>query len=170
MSRSANIIDRVIIGALGLALIGGGLAAYLTGTAPDLPESLPVTPATWVLVLIAALAILIAIWLIAANLRRDRPDPVVDASSDATGTLTYRPAVIADAVAEQLAEVPGVRRATARAEVLSDTPTLTIRGDIRRSADAAPVTAACRRLEADVRAGADPDIAVRFLLHVDADG
>ncbi|WP_410540426.1 alkaline shock response membrane anchor protein AmaP [Streptomyces sp. KL2] len=134
-----TVVNRILLGLVGLALLLLGLAALLggldlqrrwgfdlpSGLSWDGPEEVPLgrgEPAwwrdadwwRWLLAIGApAVALLLALWWLSAQLWRQRPDTVLVDSGDGYGALVGT-RTLEDAVAGEAATLPGVERVRVR--------------------------------------------------------
>lgn len=183
MSTATAALDRIIVLILAILLIAGGAGALLLAfdVDPVAERARDIDPTVigrwsgndwfiWVLVGVAVVALLLAIWFIAANARLRRPETVVDAESDETGELRYTLGTVASGAADHLERLPGVRRASSRAEVDRGTETMTFTVNIANNAHLGPILEECSQTAADLADAIDHghDTGVRFLLHVDS--
>ena len=173
MRGSTRVIDRILAGLVGLALLGGGLWALGDRlgqrTAADAADRVSVPTIVrlpdqpwWPAVTGAAGAILVlvALWLLVRHLRSS-----ASRTAHVPGDGTVDLGRVADAVAADLGRSPLIRRA--RPSTVVETGLPVIRGAIA-SAPGAPVdelsalAAAARR---DVAAAAGPDVAFQVLVN-----
>jgi hypothetical protein len=130
-----RMVNRVLLGLLGLALFGFGLAAVVA--ALDLPDRWGFTPPSWwswrapddvpltradrtqwrsegwwwpVVIGSLAALVLLALWWLAVQLRRQRLTEVLVDSGDGVGAL-LRGRAMEDVVTAEVESLPGVERA-----------------------------------------------------------
>ncbi|MFH0244950.1 alkaline shock response membrane anchor protein AmaP [Streptomyces sp. HK10] len=134
-----TVVNRILVGLVGLALLVLGLAALVAGLdlqrrwGFDPPWGLPWggpdevllgrgEPAWWqdadwwrwlLAIGVPAAALLLALWWLSAQLWRHRPDTVLVDSGDGYGALVGTRA-LEDAVAEEAGALPGAERARVR--------------------------------------------------------
>lgn len=180
MNKSVSALNRIVVFLFAVlaAVIGiGALAIYidwmpvadwaraLNVGSWDRAVDQPWYP--WVLAGVALASILLVIWFVTVNARLRRPDPVLDPATDDKGLVGYGLAPIGNAAADELAEQPGIRRASCRAEVDRQRTTLTVKADVKRGTPPAEVLATCDDIAADIDDAVSPDVGVRFILRVD---
>ncbi len=128
MNRTPAVLHRVSVGLLALALLalGAGAILWKLDVEPvhtwveriDEGWLARAAQAGWWPALLAGVLIVALVWgwaLLATAVRPGKVDDIVLAGSDERGTFTVAPALIASAVADQLAASPIVAKATAKA-------------------------------------------------------
>jgi hypothetical protein len=148
--RTPTALNRTLLALIGLLLLAGGGGLLAVGLLPagTLPvaATTPLLPAEPVLadwtpyaaIGGAVVVGLLALGWLAAQLPR-RPDHRPWRSTGAAGTTELRPATLADAAAEDVADLPGVERARATLSGAADHPRLHLVVDTSPDADPATV-------------------------------
>lgn len=181
MRRGAVVLDRLIAGVLAIALLAvgaWGLAAYFDvepfdGWARGIPSgaAADLADADWylaVLIPAAVLAFVAALAIIVPNVTKRTALPTVDAESDRTGELRYHLGDVAAAVGKQLGAHDAIRRVRARTRRDDSATSVSFVIDTEYDADLPALYRMCESAEADIKeAMDDPDLPVRFLVHVD---
>lgn len=183
MSTATAALDRIVIFIVSAILIGGGVMAILAATNVDpiagLQDNADYDMSarwaeqpwfTWVLVGVAVIGILMAIWFIAANAKLRRPDAVIDSESDESGELQYTLGTVANGAAAHLERTEGVRKVGSRAEVDRGQETLTFTVNVDEPVYLPRILAECDETAADIADAVDHghDTGVRFLVNIDS--
>lgn len=173
MKPSTRMIDRIVVGLVGLVLLGGGLWALgdrldqrlaidatdhiSTSTIDRLPEQ-PWWPA--VVGAAGVLLILVALWLLVRHLRGTASKTVV---TEGGGTVDLDR--VADAVAADLGRSPLIRRARSRTVLEKGRPVIRVSVSIAPDAPVHELSALAAAARRDVAAAAGPDVAFQVLVN-----
>lgn len=173
MRSSTRVIDRIIAGLVGLALIAGGgwLLAYRTGVrfttdathrlAPDLIAGAPDQP-WWRSSVVGAgtVLVLLAAWLLVRHLRSSASKTVAT-EDDGTVDLTR----IGEAVASDLARSELIRRARSTTIVERGHPVIRIAATIAPGASDNELAALARAAQNEVTRATNPDVRLQVLVN-----
>ncbi|WP_163512346.1 alkaline shock response membrane anchor protein AmaP [Fodinicola acaciae] len=166
MNRRVDRVNRIVLGLLGLALLGGGGFGLFLGfrRSDVLATGLP--RGVWLWPSVAGVAVVLALlglWWALAQLRTDRVSRLELAVDPAAGSTTLLSRALLDAVGNEIADYPGVWRATARLAGRPSRPLLVVRVTVEPGADLGAVR---HRVEAEAiahaRAALETDIPVRL--------
>ncbi|WP_240945367.1 alkaline shock response membrane anchor protein AmaP [Rhodococcus sp. HNM0569] len=181
MSRRAAALNRAIVFVIGLALIGVG--AYAAAWYLRVPfvrdlvarydrvrvESAPLQGWwQWALAGTLVVALVFGLALAVVDLTRRRTSAVT-VTDPATGAVTtVDPGALADGLAAQLAQFPGVHRVRARAVLERGLPTMLVTVSADAALDTVAFTASAEALaRGAARALGGARVATQVLLHVD---
>ena len=180
MSELAGGLNRAFTAILGLALllVGGWAIADALDWAPakNLVENVDWREVTnrslrdgwsWILGAVVLTGVCFIVLLVWANFRSRQPEEVYSPQSDETGTINYSLQLIAKAVADDIAPLPGVTRARGRAELDRGTETLTVIVNVPPQSDIQELSDVLVEQRKYVAAAVEGrSLAVRFLIHM----
>lgn len=138
VGRGLGLVGRLVTALVGIALIAAGAYGIAFWADVDFPDRWPVyldrqwyfsaadqSWWPWALVGVAVLSIVVGALLVALHLRPRRA-PQVSVGRTDLGALSIEPSAVGDAVAAQLADLPDVEGADARARVVGGQETITL--------------------------------------------
>ncbi|MGF7119757.1 hypothetical protein AB4Z09_03775 [Rhodococcus sp. TAF43] len=184
MKRSAAALNRLLVLVVGLALAAAGATALAWDRGVtairdavanfDRDRLIEVPDQSWwhaALAVTIGVSLVLAVVVLAVDLTRRRASPsqFLESRTDTPVSIDLGP--IANGVATELAQLPGVRRARGRA--LSDRGLATIQVTVEADphSDVAALTRASERIAATTTSAlggtAVADVAIRILLHLD---
>lgn len=173
MRSSTRVIDRILAGVLGLALIAGGawLLAYRQGVAftteathrlaPDVIAASPDKP-WWQASVVAAgvLLVLVTVWLLVRHLRAPA-SKTVDTEDGGSVDLGK----VAQAVADDLARSELIRRARSATLVERGHPVIRVSVTVAPGASDEELAALARAAQHEVTRATNPDVRLQVLIN-----